>query len=316
MKFLFLFMTLFLLSCTHDTQSVRVYHYGTNDSGNGNGVHTVHVGDTLWSLSQRYNLPMKDLMELNRVYPPYKLEKGQRLILPVPKTYEVQTGDTLYSISRVFKISMTDLSHLNHLETPYTIQKGQILQVPSSVSYGDVVKTAYDGKTYVPKERQLQAIDQADGQKIPERKPVYTERKSIAKVREITPDPRSSSRFMTPVRGEVISSFGAKKDSLHNDGMNIKAPRGTSIRAAENGIIVYADSELEGYGKLILVKHADRYVTAYAHMDKMLAKKGQRIRRGEVIGTVGSTGSVKVPQLHFEIRKGVKTLNPKKYIGS
>lgn len=310
MRFTLCFLILFLASCTHDTDSVRVYHYGIGDGGGSNGVHTVHAGDTLWSISQRYNLPLRDLIDLNKSRPPYALAKGQRLLLPAPSTYKVQPKDSLYAISRLFKTSVTDLSRLNRLQSPYTIHPGQILQVPSSVGRIDLSDDEFEGQTYVSEDRQAQN----DNTKTPDKKPVYTKRKAKSNVASATPAPRSSSRFMRPVSGDVISRFGPKKDSLHNDGINIKAPRGTSVRSAENGIIVYADNELEGYGNLILVKHADRYVSAYAHMDKMLGKKGAKVKRGEVIGTVGSTGSVQSPQLHFEIRRGSKALNPSQYI--
>jgi murein DD-endopeptidase MepM/ murein hydrolase activator NlpD len=125
---------------------------------------------------------------------------------------------------------------------------------------------------------------------------------------------RSSSKFLTPVAGKVISSYGPKSDGLHNDGINIKAPEGTPVRAAENGVVVYAGNELEASGNLIIIRHQDRWMTAYAHMSKLLVKRGDTVKRGQSIGTVGSTGSVDSPQLHFEVRRGTEALNPKQYI--
>ena len=307
---IFSFVILFLSSCTHDVSSVRVYHYGLSDGGGNNGVHTVHEGDTLWSVSQRYNVPLRDLMDLNEVRPPYLLANGQRLLLPAPNTYEVRKGDTLYAVSRLFKTSITDLSRLNHLRSPYVIHPGQVLQVPSSVARVDYSDDELvDGQTYVSNERQAQTEKAI----APDKKPVYTAPKT-PKTQIAKPAPRSSSRFLKPVQGDVVSGYGPKKDSSHNDGINIRAPKGTSVRVAENGIVVYSDDKLEGYGNLVLVKHADRYVTAYAHMDRAIATKGQQVKRGEVIGTVGSTGSVDTPQLHFEVRRGSKALDPQKYI--
>lgn len=309
---IFSFMILFLSSCTHQPESVRVYHYGTSDGGSANGIHTVQSGDTLWSISKRYTVPLHDLIVLNRVPTPYNLAKGQRLLLPAPSTYTVQDGDTLYGVSRLFHTSVTNISRLNKLSSPYIIHKGDVLRVPSSVTKVDLADDEYAGKTYVADSRQKQL----DNVETPDRKPVYT-RKTASKVKSYKhrPEPRTSSRFLRPVSGNVISRFGPKKDSLHNDGVNIKAAKGASVRAAENGVIVYADDELEGYGNLVLVKHADNFVTAYAHMHKTLAKKGAKVKRGEVIGTVGSTGNVNTPQLHFEVRKGSKALDPQKYMG-
>ena len=116
--------------------------------------------------------------------------------------------------------------------------------------------------------------------------------------------------------GRTISGYGPKKDGLHNDGINIAAARGTPVKAAENGVVVYVGNELKGSGNLILVRHADRYMSAYAHLDRFLIKRGQTVQRGQTIGTVGSTGAVSSPQLHFELRRGTKAINPQGYIGS
>ena len=109
----------------------------------------------------------------------------------------------------------------------------------------------------------------------------------------------------------MISRFGPKAGGLHNDGLNIAAPRGTPIRAAENGVVVYAGSELEGFGNMVLLKHADGYVTAYAHAADVLVDRGDTVRRGQAIARIGSTGNVDRPQLHFEIRKGRRAIDPK-----
>ncbi|WP_374467239.1 murein hydrolase activator EnvC, partial [Ferrovibrio sp.] len=126
--------------------------------------------------------------------------------------------------------------------------------------------------------------------------------------------PRSGRTFSWPVRGRVLSTFGPKPDGLHNDGINIAARAGAPVIAAENGVVVYAGSELKGFGNLLLVRHADGWMTAYAHLDKALVKKGQKVTRGQAIGTVGSTGGVSQPQLHFEIRKGTQAVDPAKFL--
>ncbi len=112
----------------------------------------------------------------------------------------------------------------------------------------------------------------------------------------------------------MISGFGAKAKGLHNDGINIAAKRGAPVKAAENGVVVYAGNELRGFGNLLLIKHADGWVTAYAHNDKVLVKRGQRVGKGQRIATVGSTGGVKSPQLHFEMRRGRTPRDPRKYL--
>ena len=113
---------------------------------------------------------------------------------------------------------------------------------------------------------------------------------------------------------KIVSGYGPKAGGFHNDGINIAAPRGTPVLAADNGVIVYVGNELKGSGNLILVRHADRWMSAYAHLDKTTVARGQVVKRGEKLGTVGSTGSVGSPQLHFEVRRGTQALNPAKYL--
>lgn len=120
----------------------------------------------------------------------------------------------------------------------------------------------------------------------------------------------SSGGFLAPVEGPVIARFGSQSDGRRNDGVNIAAPRGTPVRASKAGEVVYAGDALQGYGKLLLVKHAGGWVTAYAHLDRMVAQRGDKVARGQTIGVVGTTGGVSAPQLHFEMRKSNKPVNP------
>lgn len=132
----------------------------------------------------------------------------------------------------------------------------------------------------------------------------------LASVKKENLPPHASSKFIWPVDGPVISAYGPRKGGLHNDGINIRAPRGAPVRAADDGTVVYAGSGVKGYGKLVLLGHGDRWVTAYAHMERLLVKKGQTVKQGDSIGTVGSSGSVSSPQLHFETRRGTDAINP------
>jgi murein DD-endopeptidase MepM/ murein hydrolase activator NlpD len=130
------------------------------------------------------------------------------------------------------------------------------------------------------------------------------------------PAPRGGERFLWPVQGKVISNFGPKKGGLNNDGINIAAPEGATVIAADNGVVAYAGNELRGFGNLLLIRHADGWVTAYAHNEKLLVKRGEKVKRGQAIAQIGSTGNVPSPQLHFELRKGTDPVDPLKYLGS
>jgi murein DD-endopeptidase MepM/ murein hydrolase activator NlpD len=121
-------------------------------------------------------------------------------------------------------------------------------------------------------------------------------------------------RFSWPVRGRVVSRFGPTNDGLRNDGINISAPRGTAVLAAEEGTVAYAGNELRGFGNLVLIKHADGWMTTYAHLDQISVRRGERIQRGQILGSVGNTGTVTTPQLHFEVRKGTEAVNPQNHL--
>jgi murein DD-endopeptidase MepM/ murein hydrolase activator NlpD len=120
--------------------------------------------------------------------------------------------------------------------------------------------------------------------------------------------------FRWPVRGRVIAAFGPKPSGLQNDGINLAVPEGTPIKAAEDGVVAYAGNELKGYGNLVLVRHANGFVTAYANASDILVKRGEAVKRGQVIAHSGQTGNVTSPQLHFEIRKGATPVDPAQYL--
>lgn len=290
-----------LSACGSRGTPAPVTHFGLSGGASSAGVHTVAGGDTLWSIAKRYDVDMKDVIYVNNLHAPYPLEVGQRLTLPPPVTYQVRGDDTLYGISRTFNISMTSLARQNNLRAPYHIKRGQTLKLPSvqPATYKAVqVAAATPGtKPAGP------AVASKPVSKV-EKKPLITSK---------TPS-RAGSKFIWPVNGRVISSYGPKKDGLHNDGINISASRGTAVVAAENGVVVYADNQLKGFGNLILIRHADRWMTAYGHLENFKVKRGQEIKRGDVIGTVGSSGQVDSPQLHFEVRRGTDALNPKIYL--
>jgi murein DD-endopeptidase MepM/ murein hydrolase activator NlpD len=112
------------------------------------------------------------------------------------------------------------------------------------------------------------------------------------------------------VKGRILSGFGAGPGGTYNDGINIAVPAGTPILAAEDGVVAYVGNELRGFGNLVLLKHPNGWMSAYAHCDAILVKKGARVRRGQTIARVGATGAVTEPQLHFELRRGTRALDP------
>jgi murein DD-endopeptidase MepM/ murein hydrolase activator NlpD len=131
----------------------------------------------------------------------------------------------------------------------------------------------------------------------------------------VPPSPASDDgKFLWPVRGHLVAGYGTGRDGTHNDGINIAAPRGAAIEATDGGVVAYAGNELRGYGNLILVKHPNGWISAYAHCDAILVKRGDKVSRGQTIARVGSTGSVAEPQLHFELRRGNHAVDPRDFL--
>lgn len=295
--------------------------YGVQKGAGSVGVHTVLQGDTVYTIAQNYKLPMREIITLNKIEAPYVLNTGFRMKLPPPNEHQVREGDNIYSIARLYETSINRLVELNDLQPPYTIQRGQKIRLPTPSMKARAQKVVYNAE---PVERasttsRVPSVERDDVSATnktitPDQKPrvqqVSTARAKIPQ----TPKLSGNEKFMQPVSGNVISDFGPKAGGLHNDGINIKAVRGTAVRAAENGVVVYTGDDLESYGNLILVRHDGGMMSAYAHLDKTLVKRGAKITRGQSIGTVGSTGQVDSPQLHFEIRKGSKPLDPKQYL--
>ena len=263
------------------------------ETPNERSSHVVRRGDTVYRISKKYGIPIRNIIKDNQLSPPYRLQIGDQIRIPRfvgPAAHTVRKGDTLYSISRQTNVSVSLLARLNNIKAPYRIGVGQKLRLP--------------------KNRQVAAYPYPKTKGPPDN---YKTRRS-KKVPELKAPPRTSSRFLWPVRGKVISRFGRKKGGLYNDGLNIAAAAGSPVRASENGVVAYGGSELAGFGKLILIKHSGGYVTAYAHNSVLLVKRGQKVRRGQIIAKVGSTGAVARPQLHFEIRKGRRSVNPLRHL--
>ena len=326
-------------------------------------IHRVQSGETVYSVAERYRVPVRSVIDLNRLQPPYRLIPGQGLLVPKPREHRVAAGDTVYGISRRYGVDMSALVNLNGIVPPYTIKVGQSLRIPAPVeAEGVTVATAPptptpsvtpppppapDALTRVPvpvtpsgkSGVQIEELPAA-GAPVPATPPAASAAppvaaaplppplpaappvaaplppKAPAQVAGIVPEPapRAGSRFLWPLEGKILSSFGPKKGGLHNDGINIAAPRGTPVRAAENGVVAYAGNELRGFGNLLLIKHAEGWTSAYAHNEELLVRRGDQVKRGQVIAKVGSTGSVTSPQLHFELRQGARAVDPVKLL--
>lgn len=300
----------------------------------------VRPGETLYALARRYNVPVRSVIELNHLAPPFALRSGQMLDLPQAAYHTVQPGETLYAISRRYGIDSFTLAQANQLAPPFAIQVGQQLAIPTNrppvppateVAAIPPVPAAGPGappQTLVapPVPSARPSVTPPPAAAAPEDVPPVAAPQQTAAVAvpppaepqaatpapEETPAPaiRGTGQFSWPVKGRVLSGYGPTADGLHNDGINIAARKGEPVRAAEAGTVVYAGDGMKGFGHLLLIRHPNGFVTAYAHNDVLLVRKGAAVRRGQIIARAGSSGGVGEPQVHFEIRKGVQAVNP------
>lgn len=309
-KFIFL-LFVFLSACSYNSGRIRLLNYDLRTELFGDIPSSIIVskGDTLYSISRRYNVPLRDLITVNQLTPPYTLAVGQSLSIPTAKYHIVAKGDTLYNISKRYNIDLTTLSRLNNLSSPYTLSIGQKLALPATISSSRNMYADTDDEVWLP-----QKSTKVTSSKKSTVKKAQTKAKKTVSSSKTTTVKKRTTKFAWPVKGTVISKFGTIGKGRNNDGINIKASKGTAVKAADKGTVVYSGNELKGFGNLILIRHSDGWITAYAHNQKLLVKKGQKVVRGEKIATVGDTGGVNEPQLHFEVRAGKKPVNPLTYL--
>ncbi len=271
----------------------------------------VGAGDTVYGLSKRHGVSVRDIIVANELQAPYHLIIGQRIVLPRGTVHIVSKDETLYGISKVYGVNVYDLARSNNVGPPYIIYVAQELRIPGTGTTGSfspsmtVVQQgtpATQTTVATPSEAtESTSASTTMAAAVPPPKPV-----------QAIPAPPSATGdgFLWPVQGRVVSSYGAKAEGLRNDGINIAAAEGSPVMAVENGVVAYAGNELRGFGNLLLIKHANGYVSAYAHNADLLVSRGDKVTKGQSIATVGSTGNVISPQLHFELRKGKKAIDP------
>lgn len=269
------------------------------------GTVVVKPGETLFAISRRTGVELRDIVVANKLEPPYALKAGQRLTIPAARYHIVRAGETGYSISRAYGTDLTTLARLNGLQKPYAVQVGQRLRLPASPTLtngGSASRTVASAPAASRKPAAATASSS-------------TAKSAPAAAQKPVPAPAAfAGSFSWPLNGRILSRFGPKQGGLHNDGINIAATPGATVRAAASGVVAYSGDGLKGFGWLILIKHGDGWVTAYAHNEAVLVQRGDTVRAGEPIARAGSTGSVDRPQLHFEIRQGRRAVDPLKHL--
>ena len=299
----------------------------------GNG-YTVVKGDTLYSIAFRSGMDVASLISINGITPPYNIYPGQQLRLdgasapmavatvgsPVsrgsvtgPGSYEVRRGDTLSSIGRQFGLSNQALAQRNNLQAPYALHVGQVLNVGGAGSSGGQMVAATTPVVTSTGPKPLATAPAGTTTPFIAQKtiaPASSTAYAQAKEQK-TVSSSSTLSWHWPTKGRIVEGFSVAEQG--NKGIDISGQKGQPIYAASSGKVVYAGSALRGYGKLIILKHNDDYLSAYAHNDELRVKEGDTVRGGAVIANMGSTDAPDV-RLHFEIRYKGKSINPMGYL--
>jgi murein DD-endopeptidase MepM/ murein hydrolase activator NlpD len=256
------------------TGSVAARH----SESRGNSVHVIAPGETLMKLTRQYGVSLSAIAKANNIPPHTMVKIGDRITIPG---------------ARASRIAAQEAQPRAQATKPAAAPVQQAQPKPASAP---------------PK---LAAAPQAAP---------AAETARVVTPAAHNPEPEKLNTtsgvptFRWPVRGRVITAFGPRPSGQQNDGINVAVPEGTPIKAAEDGVVAYAGNELKTYGNLVLVRHSNGYVTAYAHASEILVKRDDPVKRGQVIAKSGQTGSVSAPQLHFEIRKGSTPVDPMPFL--
>jgi murein DD-endopeptidase MepM/ murein hydrolase activator NlpD len=301
----------------------------------------VQVGDSLYEISRMKGVDTSRLASLNSLKAPYAIKPGMRLRLPF-STY-ASGEDYGAEANGGIETGQVEVAELEPRPFRKKIPRAETY-APRKLRYrSDAQQAADRAADNAPLEQSSSQgdIEVADlpapiTAPVPSRVEEPSEPESPASLR---PEPRkhvvqpyiappeetapvaepagtSPEHFSWPVKGKILAAFGPKRGGVYNDGINIAAPVGTNVKAAADGVVIYAGDGLEGYGNLVIVKHSGGWITSYAHNREILVKRGTKVRRGQVLAKVGETGRVSKPQLHFGLRHGRKVMDPLQYLSS
>ncbi|MGR5237277.1 peptidoglycan DD-metalloendopeptidase family protein [Vibrio alfacsensis] len=271
--------------------------YSSVDRGSYRGsYYEVKKGDTLYFIAYVTDRDVNDLIRYNELSAPYTIFPGQKLKLWAPKYVAPKFGHKVEPVVVPVVVKM-----------PTPVTKSSTVSKPPKSSKSSTQKPA-STSTKVVKKQPPKTVEQSKAKE-------YVGTKVNLNVKPKPPVTTAKndkvSKWLWPTKGRVIKNFSAGEQG--NKGIDIAGQRGQSIVSTAPGTVVYSGNALRGYGNLIIVKHNDNYLSAYAHNDRLLVSEGQSVKSGQKIATMGSSGSKSV-KLHFEIRYQGKSVNPKRYL--
>lgn len=349
---------------------------GAGWSGTGGTKVTLLQGETLFSLSRRFGVPVGEILKANAIADANSVQAGSQIVIPTyvysrttpvsapdndPRvaqansaasqtpqsappvrevamapsgsaavaagsgtsasgTYKVAAGDTLHRIAAQHGVTTSAIQKANGLDGGL-IRIGQVLTIPGKTGSTTQIAATPPVQQAVAQPATVRTVkaEPAVVRKAEENLPQYTPPTKradevIQNARVEAPDATGAGKMRWPARGRVVAEFGSSLGGRKNDGIDISVPEGTSVRAAENGVVIYAGDSLKDFGNTILLRHEDGLVTVYGHASKLKVARGAVVKRGDEIALSGLTGSTDVPKLHFEVRKDSVPVNPMGYL--
>jgi len=292
---------------------------------------TITVGrdENIYTIAHEHNVSMRELIVLNNLRPPFEVRPGQSIILPAggssfqgnmpPPAAAPLAPVEQNALAPIEPAAVSAPQSLEPIALPpaapaptTTNLTTQGLLVPSpQPTTAPTGATAKPMASAVPSAPASVGPVQALNRPSPVQAQTATTMSPPSAATPVAPVMADAPINMVwPVQGPIISGFGSKGAGLTNDGVTIGAPKGAPVVAAAPGTVVYAGDEMKGFGNLVLIRHQNDWVTAYAHLDRVLVKKDSVVAQGDMIGTVGKTGNVATPQLHFETRQNGKAVDP------
>ncbi|MDR2158163.1 MAG: M23 family metallopeptidase [Holosporaceae bacterium] len=275
-------------------------------------THTVSDGETLFDIAYKYNVDPMNLAKINGVRSPYNVRSGQTLRLPT-ENFPETAAEAIYSENKLSQYNQPlkeEKPQKNELEEEFAeVIATKSKESPTKKAASKTLPTK--GNSFNEQESILSSPKVT---KTAVGKSVENPKDNIPKTPEKKSPTVAAGKMIYPTKGSVISGFGDIKDGISNDGINIKAPLGAPVKAASSGEVIYAGNKLEEFGNTIIVQHDNGLITSYAHLKDIKVKNGAKINAGDIVGSVGKTGDVTEPQLHFEVLKNKTPVDPAKYL--
>lgn len=268
--------------------------FATTAQADHSDIYHVRSGETLSGIAHRLGLKSDDLISRNHLKAPYRLREGQILMLPEGQSsYIVRSGDTGLSLAHRYQVSWQRIISLNHLQPPYRLREGMKLLLPTASL-----------KNQETRDNHLNVKQIVGGAQ-----PAADHRHNNDKAGQ-------PLHFGWPARGAVLRQYGRTENGHVNNGLDISASMGSPVFAAEDGHVAYTGTHISVLGGVILIQHTQGWTSVYGHLDKIRVKQGDFVKKGEVIASAGESGNTPRPQLHFEIRHGLKAVNPARLLPS